>query len=84
MCNDILDCIITMSYNNFTAWNISPLISTDSIKRPFCRPRNKQKHSKTLNIHGIKVYAIFSYSGPSGILGSDGKQNIALARARGC
>ena len=35
-----------------------------------------------LPVHRYSV-DFFSYSGPSGILGSDGKQNIALAGARG-
>ena len=37
---------------------------------------------KLLPVHQYSV-DIFSYSGPSEILGSDGKQNIAKAGARG-
>ena len=37
---------------------------------------------KLLSVHRYSV-DIFSYSGPSGILGSDGKQNAALASATG-
>ena len=37
---------------------------------------------KLLPVHLYSV-DIFSYSGPSGILGSDGKQNITYAGARG-
>ena len=37
---------------------------------------------KLLPIHRYS-FDIFSYSGPSGILGSDGKQNTAAADARG-
>ena len=38
---------------------------------------------KLLPVHRYSV-DIFSYPGPSGILGSDGKQNTAYAGARGC
>ena len=37
---------------------------------------------KLLPIHRYTV-DMFSYSGPSGILGSDGEQNTTLAGARG-
>ena len=38
---------------------------------------------KNLPVHRYSVYIFFSYSGPSKILGSDGKQNSTQAGARG-
>ena len=46
--------------------------------------RSRVKHSTTEPLRSDIVMIFFSYSGPSGILGSDGKQNTAKGHENCC